>query len=198
MSQSLATLADAVLTDLGDIADIFPDGFIARSLNEGQRRLAPDILLQKAVDADISGGASTYTLPTDCYDVLDLVTRPGQTSVYLPSWTRIEGTLYFESELTADFAGRLFYRAFYPEVTDTADCQLGDAACDAIVSYALYKAFRRLAASRSEYRKFSTIVGNGTSMGDLEQAADLHLKDFEDARDSAMRLLPPLSPFTGD
>lgn len=192
MSKSLAYLVGAVENDLGDVADAFPEGFFERAINEGQARYEPDILLRKVLTSvTIAADATTYALPTDAYDVERFQPTLDTNSPQLPGYTIVGGTVYFILPVSDDWSGTLFYRAHYPDVTDAQECLLPAAAADGLISFALYRAFRRLAAGRSEYRKYATLVGNSVSMSDLEQAASIHLQDYEEARTSAFVLADP-------
>ena len=193
MSVDLITLTTAVQDQLGDdLNDFIPTGFIERSLNEAQRRAEPDLLKDKSITVSLASGATTYVLPTDCREILDLT--PDENIYYLLPEMREHGdTLYFRCALTDAWTGRLFYRASYPKITPTQECELPGAAPDALVSFALYRCYHRVASNRAEFRKFATIAGNGVSIGDLQNAAEAHLQDYKDAVASATDLPLPES-----
>lgn len=190
---TLSYLRDAVIEDLGDVAALVGSGFVDRAINEGQRRLQPDILLAKTLTGvAIAQDATTYTLPTDLIEITRFVGSDDNASD-LPGYLQHGATIYFAYPVASDWAGVLHYRASYPDITETVDCQLPSGAADALISFALYKSFRRFAANRAEYRKFATIVGNGVTMADLENTAEAHLQDFADAAAAATTLPAPLT-----
>ena len=196
MSRSLTYLVDAVTNDLGDVATAFPDGFFERALNEAQARFEPEILRRRIVTGvTIAADATTYTLPTDAYDVERFQATVDTGSPELSTFTIVDGVVYFQRPVARDWTGVLFYRAHFPDITDAQECLLPNAAADGLISFALYRAFRRLAAGRSEYRRYATLVGNAVAMADLEQAASIHLQDFEEARQSAMILPDPVTAY---
>lgn len=188
MSRSLADFLNAVETDLGEsVASTFPAGFFERAVNEGQARLEPEITKRSVVTGvTIAEDSTTYALPSDAID------RPPRfqasidtSSPDLSSVTVIGGVCYFARPVTRAWTGIVFYEAHYPAVTDTQACLLPTAAADGVVSFVLYRAFRRIAAGRAEYYAYATMVGNAVAMADLEQAASIHNQDFEEARVSA-------------
>ena len=196
MSRSLALLVSAVVDDLGPVADAFPEGFFERALNEGQARYEPEILRRRVVaSVTIAEDATTYALPADAYDVESFQATVDTSSPELSSYTIVDGTCYFVRPVARAWSGIVIYRAHFPDITDAQECLLPTAAADGLISFALYRAFRRLAAGRSEYRKYATLVGNAVAMSDLEQAASIHLQDFEEARLSATILPDPATAY---
>lgn len=193
---TLGYLRDAVLDDLGDVAGLIGGDFIDRAINEGQRRLEPDILLDKTAAVSLVADAATYALPADLVEITRFLPDPTATSQPdFPGYQRHGATIYFHCPLTVAWAGTLLYRAHFPAITDDAPCQLPAGAADALISFGLYKSFRRLASNRAEYRKFATIVGNGTTMADLENTAEAHLQDFADAGNAAAVLPSPATSY---
>ena len=193
MSQSLATLTSATFEALGDIADIFETSFIERALNAGQARYEPELLRQRTTALTWADNATSATLPTDFAKLDKLLADADFRGIPVPDFTRYAGSLLFhDSDCVLAWEGTLLYRAHYPTITDSQDCLLPDTACDGLISFALHRCFRRLAAGRSEYKRYSTIVGsNAVSVSELEQTAQLHLQDFEDGRASGLELPPP-------
>lgn len=192
MSRSLALLVSAVENDLGPVAEAFPEGFFERAINEGQARYEPEILRRRVVTGvTIAEDATTYALPADAYDVEEFRATVDTSSPELSTYTIVDGTCYFARPVARDWTGIVIYRAHYPDVTDSQECLLPTAAMDGLISFALYRAFRRLAAGRAEYRRYATLTGNAVAMSDLEQAASIHLQDYEQARASAEILPDP-------
>ncbi len=196
MSQSLSTLTAAVEESLGDIAEVFETSFIQRNLNSGQARYEPELLRERTTTLTWADDATTATLPTDFAKLDRLMPSSDYRNVPIPDYTIYAGTMLFrDPECVLAWSGTMLYRAHYPSITDSQDCLLSDTACDGLVSFALHRCYRRLAAGRAEYKRYSTIVGsNAVSVAELEQMAQLHLQDYEDGRASGIELPPPL-PF---
>lgn len=193
MSQTLSELTQAVTESLGDIAEIFDVSFIHRALNSGQARYEPELLRQRTSAITLAADDATYTLPTDFARLDKIVPDVDYLGFPFPSFTIYAGTMIFADSSVVDvWTGTLLYRAHYPTVTEDQDCLLSDTACDGLVSFALHRCYRRLAAGRAEYKRYSTIVGsNAVSVAELEQMAQLHLQDYEDGRASGIELPPP-------
>lgn len=193
MSQTLSELTSAVEEALGDLAVIFPTAFIQRALNAGQARYEPELLRQRTTTLTWADDATTATLPTDFVKVDRLLPGADYMNTRIPEHVIYAGTMLFrDSENVEAWSGTLLYRAHYPTITEDQDCLLTDTACDGLVSFALHRCYRRLAAGRSEYKRYSTIVGsNAVSVAELEQMAQLHLQDYEDGRASGIELPPP-------
>lgn len=193
MDRTLAYLVAAVEEDLGDIAEVFGGSFIERAVNEGQARLEPDVLREQSAAISWVDFAATAALPADFHSVQSFVPDTASRYVNIGPYDIWADTLRFrDSQCVRAWAGTLLYRAHYPAITADQACLLPLAAADGLISYALYKAFRRLAAGRAEYKKYSTLVGgNAVSVSELEQTAQLHLQDFEDARKAGTHLPAP-------
>lgn len=192
-SSTLAYLRNAVQETLGDIDELIPAGFIDRAINEGQRRMQPDLLLEKSAVASIAIGAETFQLPSDLVRISRF--RPDNGVAPLAEFHKHGTVIYFVAPLVRAFTGTLLYGASFPDITSDVNTQVPPAAADGLVSFALYKSYRRLASNRAEYRKFATIVGNGVSMGDLEATAEAHLADWRDALASVVELEAPVSAY---
>lgn len=188
---SLAYLTDAVTQDLGDVAGLFAPSQIARYLNEAQRRLEPEVARERMTTATWAADATSYTLPTDLISITAL--EPDSTSYSVPGRYRIHGgVMYFDQRDTVyAFSGRLYYRAHFPQISDSVDSLVPPAAGDALVSFALYRCFHRIASNRSEYRRYSTLAQNGVTVAELEGIATNHLADFNDAKALAQNLEQP-------
>lgn len=195
MSRSLAELLDSVNQELGDAAPLIPNSAIERFINEGQSRYEPEVLLP-SVDATVvwSEDDTSVALPTDFAELTDII--PTYDSGYRVPQYFVHGTsLQFTSPAPTDFTGRLFYLAHFPTITNAQSCTLPGAAADGLVSYALYKCFKRIASSRTLYKRYSTLVNNQTDVKDLESLSENHFNDYIDARDSAAVLRSVAQPY---
>ena len=198
IERSLSYLVDAVRGSLGeDLQDVFAEGFIERALNEGQARYEPDLYYRRRTVISIGVGDTQLTLPDDFAKTVKLVPSD-RSSVFFPVFDIVQDTAYFQNPADVAWAGAMIYDAHFPEITDGEPCLLPPAAADGLISFALYRCFRQLAAGRSEYRAYATIVGNGVAMADLEQAASIHLQDFEESRVSASPLQEPVAAYEGE
>ena len=195
MSRSLSLLVDSVTDELGDVASLVSIGVIERAINEGQTRMEPMVLLEVATDFGWSALAGVVTLPDDLYELVRLEPDEDHRYIEIRRHRKHANALYFKSpSLVEAWDGTLFYRAHYPTITADQDCLLPDSAADGLVSYALYKVYKRIASNRTDYRKFSTLVNNATSVGDLLDLSNTHLQDWADARDSA-QTIQEVEPF---
>lgn len=180
---SLAYLTASVDDQLGVVADLIPAGFIERAVNEGQRRYEPQILLPVSVALTWADDAISVALPADFVEIAAVI---GDTTTHgaLPLQTRRHGnTLYFYCKQRA-FSGMLHYFAHYPDITDDTDSALPQVATDGLISYALYKAWKRIASNRTDYRKYATLVNNQTDISDLSALSEAHFNDYLEARDA--------------
>ncbi len=189
---SLTYLENAVREELGDgMSELIPAGFIARALNEGQRRLEPTHLQEKVLTGvTLAVDDTSYALPADLREVTEFVPADDSQGIF-PPYREHGSSVYFHCPVTLAFTGTLFYRGHYPTITEDVDCELPQGAVDALVSFALYKCYHRFVANRAEYRKFATIVGNGVSLRDLQDTAEALLADFKEAAESSGEVAPP-------
>jgi len=185
VSRSLAELVDAVNQELGDASELMPNSAIERFLNEGQSRYEPEILLP-SIDTTITWAEDdlSVALPSDFVELTDLIATY-DSGYRVPQFFVHGQTAHFTSPAPTAFTGRLFYLARYPTITNAQSCTLPSAAADGLVSYALYKSFKRIASSRTLYKRYSTLVNNQTDVKDLESLSENHFNDYIDARDSA-------------
>ena len=189
---SLAYLLDAIQQELDDAASLFAPGILERYINEGLRKLEPEHLKHTSAAISWADAATSAALPTDLYDITRI--RPDSSSSAFPaSGYRQHGlAIYFDPrDVVTAFSGTLFYRAHYPQIDATHDSELPAPANDALIDYALYKAFHRIAANRAEFRKYATLTTNGVTMGDLLATANGHLADFTDVKTATARVAPP-------
>lgn len=182
---SLAYLVDSVNEQLGDAAPLIPDESIERWVNEGQRRYEPDLLLPSvATGITWADRASSAALPTDLAEVVRFLPATGK---YHPPEFALHGTTihFLLPDVVRAFSGTILYLAHFPAITTDDPCQLPETAIDGLVSFALYRAYKRIASNRVQYKKYSTLVNNQTSVADLVSMASDYLADFEDSRTSA-------------
>lgn len=194
VTYSLGYLTAAVYEALGgDISEIFEDSFIERTLNAGQARYEPDLLRERTSATTWLDDATSFALPSDFAFLDRLMPDADNINTPLPDFTTYAGSMLFnDPNCVRAWTGTLLYRAHFPAITESQVCLLPATACDGLISFALHACFRRLAAGRAEYKRYSTIVGaNAVSVSELEQIAQLHLQDFEDGRASALTLPPP-------
>ena len=188
---SAAYLIDAVREDLGDVAGLFEDPQLLRFLNEGQRRLEPEVARERVSTLTWVANVTEAALPADLISITGI--EPADTASTVPGRYRVHGgTMYLDQrDTTYAFTGRLYYRAHFPQISDTADSLVPPAAGDALVSFALYRAFHRVASNRSVYKRYSTLTQNGVTVAELEGIATNHLADFTDVKTLAQNLEAP-------
>lgn len=180
---SLAYLVSSVDDELGDVADLIPPGFVERAVNEGQRRYEPHVIRPMTVALSWAADATSVALPTDFVEIATVIPTTLSSSCF-PKQTRRHGTtLYFYCPQPA-FTGTLHYFAHYPDITDLVDSLLPQVATDGLVSYALYKAWKRIASNRTDYRRYATLVNNQTDIADLQALSEAHFNDYVEARDA--------------
>lgn len=122
-------------------------------------------------------GDFLVTLPSDFVSLDSL-----DTDDPLPGYRVWHRKLRFESAATSDGSATIFYLAEPDRVTASTASTLPDILDQARVFYALARFFRRLATSRSDYRRYSTIAqGNAAEIGDLLAQAERYQADFDAA-----------------
>ena len=176
MSWTLQDFRDAVREDLGEeVGKLVNNPEIDRWVNQ-----AKDLLgVHAALSTDLSwdAGATTVDLPDDFLRVASFIC-----STEVPAHRVWGRTLVILSASGAPRAGSatLLYHGYFPAITGSAVSQLTDVANYACVSYALYRFFKRLASSRSDYRKYATLTGsNGVDLDELDGLSERHYADFE-------------------
>ena len=150
---------------------------VTRWLNKGQRRLG------WKVDAEASvtwaAAATEVDLPADCYRPFRLV--PNSDTVIPAHKIRQTSIRFLVDEDGVSDAGtaKLIYEADYPAITDAAASELSVHGDDAIVAFALYRFFRKLATNRANYQRYSVTQGvNAVSVDDLVNVMNQHLDEF--------------------
>lgn len=194
--ESLANLILEVKDELGaDIAALYADDDeYARYLNQGQRRLG--FHEEEVTTLTWNVDDASVALPADCVHLDKLVPAIGTTLPPHKVWNNVLYFLHPEGARSAGSATAYYY-ANYPTITDSQSSELPPEGDTAIVAFAAYRFFRRLASSRADYNRYSTVLAqNGIDLEELASIADDYLTEFESARES----LPSEEPvsFYGD
>lgn len=182
MAVELTDFADRVRAELGDdIGELITDEHISVWINDGKNRLGA----MKPLSDTITWveGDTTVALPTD-YVNLSHIRIDSDTS-YLPPYEIWNSTLHFLEDDGASVGGSatVYYLGYFADITSSVASALPPAGDQACVSWACHRFFRRLANSRSEYRRYSTLLGqNGVTVDDLRELSAEYLQDFNDAR----------------
>lgn len=178
----------------GDLARFVEDADITRWLNHGQRRLG--WLLESSGTVTWSAGDTEAAFPSDCF-------KPGKfivaTGTVMPSYRLWNDGFFF---LHPDGAGSdgsvtLLYHARPAAITGSQDSELTEEGDQAIVAYALYRFFKKMATTRSDYEQYATLTGgNGIDVEALLAQADRCYDEFLAAEQSLP--VPEASTFYGD
>lgn len=170
--------AAAFRSEVGDAAALVRDPEIFRWFNAGQRALGT--YREKNAGLTWALGATEVDLPTDFVrpELLD-----GDDVPSYRIWGDPKKIIFREATYSAG-TGTLYYYAAWPRVTGSQPSLLPDVGDDACLSYALYRFFKRVASSRSDYRKFATTVAaNGVDISELDALSERHYNDFLASRD---------------
>ncbi len=171
---------DAGLTDEADRAELAPEGDVERWLTQARLRIGP--IARYTDTIRWSADDTTVTLPSNCSSVSRVIVDSGYS---MPTYDEWGGLLVFRAAATADGSATILYTGFYELPTDdfrSSDPDQ-DAAALAAIDYALGRFYRKLAGSRVDYRRYSTIPGHsGVEATDLRDLADDHLENFETAK----------------
>jgi hypothetical protein len=185
----------AALTDeLGDAADLIRDEQLDRWVNRGRVRLG--LLEAKAVDLTWNDNDSEVLFPDDFVRFDRLIATP--TIAIIPQYTVLARSLsFFDPERVTTGSGTLYYGASYEPVSGAVGSTMPAMADEAVVSYALARFFRRIATTRSDFRRYTTVTGqSGIDVADLIDLAERHDADFEAARADLVNAAP--AAFYGD
>ncbi len=187
MAETLALLRDYVKDELGDdivgLLGANVDSDIRRYLNEGQRRLGW-----------YSEGYSTLTWDAGDVDVALPANFAEITQIEVDSGVQIGRHVFWGTNLyftepggsTGSGTARIFYLAHVSDLSADADStvlpELGDAA---LVAFACYRAYHRIASSRALYTRYSTVTQtNGVELQDITLLADRYYTEYVDAKDN--------------
>lgn len=190
MSWTQSEFRQAFRDEVGDAAQLIRDAQIDRWVNQAQARLGT--YAQKTAAVTWTAGATSITVPADFRDVVEFV---GDDAI--PTHRVWGGGIDFTRP--AEWAGsaKLYYLGHWPRITTDTPSELPEEGNQACLSFALYRFFKRLASSRADYRRYSTITqANGVDIEELDDLSERHYNDFLDSRES-MSVESPL-PFFED
>lgn len=193
---TLEEIREAVRDEIGALYELIRDEQVDRWANRGQAQLA--LRVGTKITLSWADGAASVSLPADCVAVDRLVSM----TTCLPEHVRIGGPVggslaFLDPASVAAGEADLYYQADLAKITGSSASLGSSLADEAIISYALSRFYRRVAGSRADYRRYSTITGqNGVDVADLEDLADAHFRDFVDARERLVGSDP--ATFYGD
>ena len=180
LSEQLETFyVRAGLTDEAERDKFAAEGDVETWLAQARLRLGP--WDRKTADIEWEADVAYVALPVDCVHLSAVQIVTG----YLPGWDQWGQVMRLRENSTISGTATIFYTSYFGVPSDDP---LGfdpkaDAACLAAVEYALNVFFRKLAASRADYTRFSTVTGQaGVEAQDFRDLADDHLAEFESAR----------------
>jgi hypothetical protein len=173
---------DAGLTDEATRGDLAPEGDVERWLTQARLKIGPGA--RKIATVTWASEDTTIALPADCQSVSRIVADSGSVVPAYDEWGQV---LALRSPAQSDGSATLFYCGYYEPATDSSSVRSGDpsqdAAALACIEYALSRFFRKLAGSRVDYRRYSTITGqSGVDAQDLRDLSDDYLANFESAK----------------
>lgn len=178
MAASYEELQELFFDELGrDVGQLAREPEVCAWLNAGIGRLPARY--PRTASVTWAEGASEVALPAD-FVKLD---RVEVTSGLLQPYTCWGTKLRFYDPLTVSGAGVVFYFSRFPSVSTSSASALPPAGDEAIVFYALWRFFRKIASARADFRRYSTITGqSGLDVSDLDAVAERYRQDFLDAR----------------
>lgn len=182
-------------SEVGDAAQLAENPEIDRWFNAAQRKLG--VYRPQTDTITWAAGATTVALPADFHHVEEFV--PDDGTYALPAHRVWAGQLAFNRAATSAGSGTLRYWATWPKVTGSQRSLLTQEADDVCLSYALYRFFKRLASSRSDYRRYSTITGsNGVDISELDALSERHYNDFTIGAQDLIDSSPEIASFYDD
>lgn len=194
MALTASDIQDRFFSEIGeDLGELARDHEVLGWFNDGLGRLPA----RHPKTATITWSASdeSVPLPTDLVSLEAVRTADG---VYVPKFLRWGSTLQFLDPATVGGSATIFYFARFPRVDGDNPSLCSPVGEDAAFSYARYRFFRKLAGSRADFRRYSTITGqSGIDVSDLEAIAERHRQDFVDSRAEMEEgeLLEPATPY---
>lgn len=188
MPKPLADFQTEFNEEVGDLSSLAVPGEVERWVNEGRTRIG--VLDFKTATVTWNAGDTEVTLPSDFVTFSDL--RGDELGALGPYEVWGNKLLVKRPDgARADGSALLLYRAYFPAIDAENDSVLPEEGNRALLSYALYRFFKKLSASRVNYRRYATLVGqNAVQIEDLQAEADRHYSDAVDAVD-ALPLDPP-------
>lgn len=165
---------------------------VLRWVNRGQGRLG--IYRPKVVPITWPSAATEIVLPADFHHAEKIrFACPAPQHEWFGASLQLTG----DSVVAGD--GKLFYWAYYPKITGNQDSLLPDEGDDALISFSLYRFYKRLASSRADYRRYATITAqNGVDISELDALSERHFSDFDDARNDLQDAVHAPSAFFGE
>ena len=178
MAANAAEILERFFDEVGaDVGELARDEEVIAWFNAGVARLPARY--PRTASITWAGNASSITLPTD-FSAFD---RVEVTTGILYSHVIWGSELRFFTPTSSSGAGTLFYYAHFPPVDGSNDSVLSPIGDEACLSYALFRFFRKLAASRADFRRYATITGQtGLDVSDLDAVAERYRQDYIDAR----------------
>lgn len=190
---ALEDFLDAIEDELGEAVTLVRDEQIIRWINRGRARLA--FYKQTVATLEWDDEDAYVLFPADCARVDRILTQSG--SVLPPHFLLADRVAFIDPESVTEGEATLYYGANFPAVTGTVPSTMPDIADEAVVSYVLARYFKRMASSRSDFKRYVSITGqNGVDVRDLLDLAVDHDRDFERAR--ADLVIDNISTFYGD
>jgi hypothetical protein len=174
--RSLGELRQSFYAELGEeLRSLVEKQDIDRWLNDAAAFM--DEWDGKSVSLTWAIGDVLVDLPTDFVSLDSL-----ESTSIVPQYRVWRRKLRFESAATSAGTATAYYLAEPARVTGSDASTLPNILDQARVFFALSRFFRRLATSRSEYRRYSTIAqGNAADIADLLAQAERYELDFDAA-----------------
>lgn len=179
---NLSDFLSAIQQEIGQpLYEWIGDRPFQRWINAGQRKLGS--YRQRTANVVWAAGDTSIPLPSDFHHVDEFV--PAFGSVTFPPGRAWDGQYRFNSPALFAGNGELRYYGVRPDITDNVPSTLDKDGNEALVSYSLYRLFKRLSSSRADYRMYATITqSNGVDIAELDAIGERHLQDFKDAQES--------------
>lgn len=172
-----AFYVDAGLTDEELREALAPEGDVEMWIEQARVRIGP--YAERTEDIYWTSGDTSIDLPPDCVEVARIDVSEGS----LPAHDKWALKLRFRSEALLGGSGTLYYTGYFDTPGDARDPR-ADKAHLGCLEYALSRFFRKLAASRSDYKRYATVTGqSGIEAQDLRDLADDHERLFDNLVD---------------
>ena len=189
----LEDFREALRDELGDAADLVRDEQLDRWVNRGRSRLG--IFESTSATLTWDDEASSVALPSDFGRFDRLVDVAGAN---IPAYVVLAHTISFlDPRRVRAGSAVLYYGALFTEVSADSPSTMPALADEASVNYAIGRFFRRIAATRADFRRYVAVTGqSGVDVQDLLDLAADHDRRFEEARSELVAASP--SSFYGD
>jgi hypothetical protein len=184
----------AFTEEVGDLSSLTDNDEIDRWVNEGRTRIGS--FDEKTDTLSWSAAATSVDLPADCIRFVELVGDDAYTLGGFKVWGKALVPTDPDGASAAG-SGTVFYLAYFPAISSGNPSELSLEANRGLLSYALYRFFRKLSSNRLVYKRYATLVGaNAVQIEDLQDEASRHYDDFLAAKDE--QPLPGPGFFFGD